>query len=591
MAKLEFYRQQVVPNLTAPSGAGIAEAGRSRGQAIQAVKQLTSTAADMFAELDAIKAEDAFNKIREQQTTLMTDPEQGFMSKKAGDAVSADFMRKYMDDFDRTIEETYSGLQNQRQRDLFRRRADAANTQYRSALRNHVLNETESYNKQVFEGTVKNESATAAANYKDLPSVGLSLENARNSAIAYANRAGLKGDAQIAFINGSMAAVHDAVLSSAIGDNNFPYVKDYLKTFEKGGSREGELPAARVAQIKQQIETSDVRDQSLKLSIDLVGKGLSTKEQRAQVKDMYTSGKISAEVYDQTVIRINQEETRAKAAEADFNNSMSGQAQEWILTNPGKSVLDMPPRLYNWAKSKGQLDTLNRFADNNGQVRGNSAEFTRLYVMGADDPTAFIKEFDSRSNELQTELSKTEYNSLLTRRGSIGKADLQGQQASKVAASTVKSLRNNLIAAGLDVTPKEGTPQAEQLANFEAQLIQAIEVKTQEAGRALTLNESRKIGLDLLREGRLIDAGSFWGDKGVRRFEATEADIQRYGFRYNYEDIPPEDQKRLYRLIQTRPDLREQLGITLTPNKTITSADFARGIEVLYSAEVDGVNF
>jgi hypothetical protein len=591
MAKLEFYRQQVVPNLTAPSGAGIAEAGRSRGQAIQAVKQLTSTAADMFAELDAIKAEDAFNKIREQQTTLMTDPEQGFMSKKAGDAVSADFMRKYMDDFDRTIEETYSGLQNQRQRDLFRRRADAANTQYRSALRNHVLNETESYNKQVFEGTVKNESATAAANYKDLPSVGLSLENARNSAIAYANRAGLKGDAQIAFINGSMAAVHDAVLSSAIGDNNFPYVKDYLKTFEKGGSREGELPAARVAQIKQQIETSDVRDQSLKLSIDLVGKGLSTKEQRAQVKDMYTSGKISAEVYDQTVIRINQEEARAKAAEADFNNSMSGQAQEWILTNPGKSVLDMPPRLYNWAKSKGQLDTLNRFADNNGQVRGNSAEFTRLYVMGADDPTAFIKEFDSRSNELQTELSKTEYNSLLTRRGSIGKADLQGQQASKVAASTVRSLRNNLIAAGLDITPKEGTPQAEQLANFEAQLIQAIEVKTQEAGRALTLNESRKIGLDLLREGRLIDAGSFWGDKGVRRFEATEADIQRYGFRYNYEDIPPEDQKRLYRLIQTRPDLREQLGITLTPNKTITSADFARGIEVLYSAEVDGVNF
>jgi hypothetical protein len=591
MAKLEFYRQQVVPNLTAPSGAGIAEAGRSRGQAIQAVKQLTSTAADMFAELDAIKAEDAFNKIREQQTTLMTDPEQGFMSKKAGDAVSADFMRKYMGDFDRTIEETYSGLQNQRQRDLFRRRADAANTQYRSALRNHVLNETESYNKQVFEGTVKNESATAAANYKDLPSVGLSLENARNSAIAYANRAGLKGDAQIAFINGSMAAVHDAVLSSAIGDNNFPYVKDYLKTFEKGGSREGELPAARVAQIKQQIETSDVRDQSLKLSIDLVGKGLSTKEQRAQVKDMYTSGKISAEVYDQTVIRINQEEARAKAAEADFNNSMSGQAQEWILTNPGKSVLDMPPRLYNWAKSKGQLDTLNRFADNNGQVRGNSAEFTRLYVMGADDPTAFIKEFDSRSNELQTELSKTEYNSLLTRRGSIGKADLQGQQASKVAASTVRSLRNNLIAAGLDITPKEGTPQAEQLANFEAQLIQAIEVKTQEAGRALTLNESRKIGLDLLREGRLIDAGSFWGDKGVRRFEATEADIQRYGFRYNYEDIPPEDQKRLYRLIQTRPDLREQLGITLTPNKTITSADFARGIEVLYSAEVDGVNF
>ena len=56
MAKLEFYRQQVVPNLTPPSAAGIAEAGQTRGKAIQAFKQLTNTAADMFAELDAIKA-------------------------------------------------------------------------------------------------------------------------------------------------------------------------------------------------------------------------------------------------------------------------------------------------------------------------------------------------------------------------------------------------------------------------------------------------------------------------------------------------------------------------------------------------------
>jgi hypothetical protein len=94
-----------------------------------------------------------------------------------------------------------------------------------------------------------------------------------------------------------------------------------------------------------------------------------------------------------------------------------------------------------------------------------------------------------------------------------------------------------------------------------------------------------------LREGRLVGAGTFWGDRPVRRFEATEADIQRYGFRYNYEDIPPEDQKRLYRIIQTRPDVRKQLGITLTPNSTITSAEFSRGIEILYAAELDGVTY
>jgi hypothetical protein len=395
----------------------------------------------------------------------------------------------------------------------------------------------------------------------------------------------LTGDALLAEQVKNLSTVHASVIQSALDADDFEYAKKY---FEENKTQ---MSADVVSKAEAAIAAGSAKDESLKLALNLTSKGMSFSAQRKELKDMYSSGKISADVYDQTSTRLNNEEVRAKAAEAEFNDSMSGRAQDWILSNPGKSVVDLPPNLYNWAKSKGQLDTLNRFAASNGEVVGDSAEFTRLYVMGADDPTGFIREFDQKANELRTVLSKTQYNSLLTRRGSIGKADLQGQQAAKTAASTVRSLRNNLISAGLDVTPKEGSPEAEQLVNFEAQLIQAIEAKTAEAGRALTLNETRKIGLDLLREGRLVGAGTLWGDRPVRRFEATEADIQRYGFRYNYEDIPPEDQKRLYRIIQTRPDVREQLGITLTPSKTITSAEFSRGIEILYAAELDGVNY
>jgi len=576
MAKLEFYRQQVAPNLVTPSGAGIAEAGRSTAQAIQAVQSLTDTAAQMFERLDTVKAEDAFNKLRETQTKLMMDPNEGFLSKKSADAVSADFMRKYVDDFDKSIEETASGLQNERQRDLFKRRAAAANAQYQSTLRNHVLNETDAYNKQTFEGVVKTESAAAATTYNDPASVALSLDRIRNNAVNYANSAGIKGDAQVALVNASLAEAHNSILAAAVGNNNFGFVKEYMKQFDKGGKYEGQLGAERTAQLKNSIETADTRDASLKLSLELADKKLSFSSQRKQLDDMYRAGKITADV----------------ANETEFNNSMSGRAQEWILQNPGKPIVDMPPNLYNWAKGKGQLQTLSNFATNNGNVQGDDAEFTRLFVMSADDPTAFMREFDQNSESLRTVLSASQYNSLLTRRGSAGKADLQGQQAAKVSAATIKSLRNNLISAGIDVTPKEGTPQATELANFESQLIQAIVAKTEQEGRALTLNETRKIGLDLLREGRLINSGGFWsGDTKLRRFEATEADMQRYGFRYNYADIPPEDQKRLYRIIQTRPDVRDSIGITLTPNKTITSDDFARGIEILYSAELDGVTF
>lgn len=585
MAKLEFYRQQVVPRIATPSARGLAAIESPLAQVATSVAQGATAISRLTEDLNQLRAEDAFNKLRTRQTELMMNPESGFMSRRAADAVAPDFMSRYVSDFDKEVETISQGLQNPQQRDLFTRRAAMAKAEYSDSLMRHVLNETRQYGDDVYNGAVTTEVNNVSVNWKDPSKIKDSIARVASNTAIWAARRGLAGDALLAEQVKNLSTVHASVIQSALDADDFEYAKKY---FEENKTQ---MSADVVSKAESAIAAGSAKDESLKLALNLTSKGMSFSAQRKELKDMYSSGKISADVYDQTSTRLNNEEVRAKAAEAEFNDSMSGRAQEWILSNPGKSVVDMPPNLYNWAKSKGQLDTLNRFAANNGEVVGDSAEFTRLYVMGADDPTEFIREFDQKANELRAVLSKTQYNSLLTRRGSIGKADLQGQQAARTAAATVRSLRNNLISAGLDVTPKEGSPEAEQLVNFESQLIQSIEAKTAEAGRALTLNETRKIGLDLLREGRLVGAGTFWGDRPVRRFEATEADIQRYGFRYNYEDIPPEDQKRLYRIIQTRPDVREQLGITLTPNKTITSAEFSRGIEILYAAELDGVTY
>jgi hypothetical protein len=585
MAKLEFYRQQVVPRIATPSARGLAAVESPLAQVAGSITQGATALAKLSADLDEMRVEDAYNTLRTKQTELMMNPETGFMSKRSADAVAPDFMSRYVTDFDKEAEALSEKLQNPQQRELFSRRAAASKAEFSDSIMRHVLGETTRYSDDVYAGVKATEINSLATNWKDPAKIRDSLSRIVANTASWADRRGLTGDALLAEQVANMSSAHATVVQSALDAGDFEYARKYFE------DNKGQISAPVMSKIESALDAGAAKDQSLKLALDLTSSGMSYKDQRKQLKDMYTSNKISAEVYDQTTIRINGEEVRAKQAEAEFNDSMSGRAQEWILNNPGKSVVDMPPNLYNWAKNKGQLDTLNRFASSNGEVTGDNAEFTRLYVMGADNPIEFIREFDQKSNELRTVLSKSQYNSLLTRRGAIGKADLQGQQASMVAAATVKSLRGNLLAAGLDVTPKEGSPEAAQFASFESQLIQAIEAKTEQEGRALTLNETRKIGLDLLREGRLPGAGFFGGDTKVRRFEATEADLQRYGFRYNYEDIPPEDQKRLYRIIQTRSDVRNQLGIALTPNKTITSADFARGIELLYAAELDGVTF
>lgn len=585
MAKLEFYRQQVVPRISTPSGRGLAAVGTQAADTAEAIARGATAFGRLAADLDELRVEDAYNKLREKQTDLTMNPQTGFMNKRAADAVDPNFMPQYSSGFDKAIEEVSGSLASERQKDLFRRRAQMAKAEYSDSLMRHVMRETEVYRDNVYAGAVTTETNNAALNWKDPAKIKDSIGRTAANTAMWAERKGLKGDALMAEQLKNLTTIHATVIQSALDAGDYEYAKKYYE------DNKTQINAPMMSKIESALESGSAKDQSLKLALDLTSRGISFNEQRKELKSMYAAGKISADVYDQTSIRINNEEVRAKSQEADFNNAMSGKAQEWIINNPGKPIVDMPPNLYNWAKSKGQLDTLTRFANSGGEVAGDNAEFTRLYVKSADDPVSFMKEFDEKSNQLATVLSKSQYNSLLTRRGAIGKGELQGQQAAQVAVKTVKLIRNDLIAAGLDVTPKEGTAQAQNLAAFQSQLIEAIEAKTQAKGSALTADEARKVGLDLLREGRLVGAGMFGFDKTVRRFEANEADMQRYGFRYNYDDIPPEDQKRLYRIIQTRPDIREQLGIKLTPNKTITSADFTRGIELLYTAELDGATY
>jgi hypothetical protein len=586
MAKLEFYRQQVVPRIATPSGRGLAAVGAQAVQTAEAVTRGVDAFGRLQADLDELRVEDTFNKLRQQQTDLMMNPETGFANKRSADATAPDFISKYTKDFDKAIENLATSLPGNRAQEMFRRRASMAKAEYDDSLMRHVLRETDQYRDDVYTGAIATETNSAALNWRDLAKIKDSLGRVVANTALWADRKGLAGDALMAQQIENVTKIHSAVIQSALDAEDYTQAKAYFD------ANRGQMTAAAISASERALEQGGTRDQSLKLALQLSGSGIGLDAQRKQLKDMFTSKKISADVYDQTLQRISAEAQLAKANEADWNNSMSGQAQDWVLNNPGKSIADLPPRLYNWAKGKGQLDNLSRFAASAGDVKGNDAEFTRLFILGADNPTQFLKEFDENSSQLQLTLSRTQYNSLLTRRGSIGKGDLAGQVAAKVAAGTVRSLRSNLIAAGIDVTPKEGSPQAETLASFEGQLIESIEAKTQEVGRALTLDESRKLGLDLMKEGRLIGAGFFGGDVSVRKFAVTPEQQAEYQFiGYEYGEIPAADRQRIENIITARKDLQKTLGVKVFSDGRISRPNVQRAVELLYQAELDGVTY
>ena len=67
-----------------------------------------------------------------------------------------------------------------------------------------------------------------------------------------------------------------------------------------------------------------------------------------------------------------------KSQQAEGEKALVGSAFDWVLKNPGKTVLDMPPAMYSGLKNSGHLAQLASFARVEGKPEGDPAVYYRL---------------------------------------------------------------------------------------------------------------------------------------------------------------------------------------------------------------------
>lgn len=162
--------------------------------------------------LNTQRAEDAFSELRNKQLELERG-ERGFHNKRGGDAVKQPLMRDYAEQFDEAAKGIEGTLSNDRQRELFRKRANTASLQFREGLARHVAQETDAYSRQVLANTKATELAHIAANYDQPMVVAQSLVRVDFAINAEADRQGLpelKDQEKRAFLDQAWKARLDA---------------------------------------------------------------------------------------------------------------------------------------------------------------------------------------------------------------------------------------------------------------------------------------------------------------------------------------------------------------------------------------------
>ena len=285
--------------------------------------------------------------------------------------------------------------------------------------------------------------------------------------------------------------------------------------------------------LRKELQVAGVKDDSLKLSLQLASAG-DFAAQRKELKDMYDKGKVNAEVYDATEQRLEHQRAVAEAARAENERQSLGAAYDWLNKNPGSSPDNLPYGIYRNVTE--HLPALRSFANSEGKTITNPAVYYGLRRMAAEEPEKFanVNLMASRA-----ELSPSDWNQLVNVQSSINRNDAKAIQQEKSFHLALTSVDADMKAAGIDTTPKEGSQQAKDLAQFKTSLLQALDQAQQEKGRALTFEESRKVGLDQLKQGYLQGTGVFGlFQSKARKYQLTPDQAQHPFVTARYGDIP-----------------------------------------------------
>ena len=180
-------------------------------------------------EFDTLRAEDAYNKLRERQVSLMMDPENGFLARRGAAAIAPDVVPTYTNEFQKAVSEIESDLTTKDQKDLFRRRAANAQAEYRNALARHVLDQSNTFAQTVYQGTLAVETDNAARDWQNPYTIQMSMERIDGAVSRESKRLGLSADASEALLQDARSKVHTSVLTSALDAGNVAYAQAYLK--------------------------------------------------------------------------------------------------------------------------------------------------------------------------------------------------------------------------------------------------------------------------------------------------------------------------------------------------------------------------
>lgn len=509
-------------------GGQVARAMQGAGQVLDEVAQRAQREDDANAVFAARRQLDDWER------GAIFDPEKGAANKRGSAAFGIpDELGK---SFDETAGKIAEGLTTDRQRAAFRELATSRRAQVLDWGSKHAQREREVYEVGQFKAELDS-MAERAALFPDRAAGELDL--ARQRIIGFMRGKGRSTEEIEQAVKEQASRTHDFVLRSMVNAGNAEQASEYLK------KNRGDMTAEAVLRAEAGLKETTARIRAQGFADEVFARGLSAEEAIKEARSKFTGVEEDAAVQELKVRFTDAETIKARDQKAASDAA-------WKVLANGGGRKGIAPELWNRLGGEEQrqikdwLDAKWRQAqaDANRETVDDRETYYRLRTMATEDPATFAG-LDLMKYEPY--LTKGAFARLTEVQAGISKNDAKAMEINRVVSSTVKTLKGEIAAAGLDTSPKEGSKQAKEFAMFMNQLTMALDDAGRQKGSPLTDMEARKIGMGLLREG--IEQGSgvfgFFQTKKRGYQIAAEGDPAKTYVTTRYGDIPADIRKAL----------------------------------------------
>jgi hypothetical protein len=479
--------------------------GASLDAVEKGVEGLGSAILDEKKKADELVVTDYNTKLTQLRNKLTYDPNDGLMTKKGKDALSAP--EEYHQRYDQAVEELQKGLSNDQQRSLARRITLGHKAELDDTIQKHVYAESEKYGDEVDQAALGAGVDDAILNYQNPEKLQSALDGIKGTVYRWAQRKGFGDDSDVVIqkLEDATSKAHAGVVDRMLANGDDLRAKTYYDQVKS------EVSGHDAVGLEKALEEGSVRGESQRQSDTILGKHPSMTSALDEAKKI-----ADPKVRDAAVIRIKEEFSLQEAARRDADEKLylkaantidgGGSLDQITPSEMARMAPDMRKKLQEYQKSKVE-----------GRMVATKPEVYYPVRLMLEDPAR--RDEAAKYNLLQhvNDISGDDLKSLMALQAGVKKQDEKTLKALDGFQSDRDVVNGVLIEAGVNPKAKPNTSNGKLTAKFYEQVDKRIMQFQAKTNKRATNEDLRKMADDLMTEV-VTDHGVLWDTK-IRKFQ------------------------------------------------------------------------